>query len=203
MPDGYYVIPPNSTGERIRTRDKGAAVGMEQYVALAGLPTYWVFTPAAAGAANKNFLSMLNAAGSGQVIKVRKLFLISAYMGAAVTGVALDWQWKRITAITGGTAVVPNPVDTADGALSNFTCVTNPTSVTEGINLFDYFTNNDERLLTDASSRSMWEQFFNILLEGNEQKEFTLNPGEGATFKHVTSSTLAPTWSILAALTRE
>lgn len=61
------------------------------------LPTYYFWTPFAAGAQNQRLMDLFNAASSGVVVKVRKLFIQCNQ--AAITGVG------HVTATGGGTAV--------------------------------------------------------------------------------------------------
>lgn len=205
MPESYIQLPLDSTGKKIRTRQRTVASQTveEQFIALAAEPTFMVWTGAQAPAANKFLLSILNtAAGGGQILKVRKLFLVNSYVGAAITGVMLEYQVQRITGITGGTAITANPSDTADTAMSNATIVHTATSVTGGTPvLFSWYTNNDEGGLTGASPQATIQALTSILPEGPEIKELTLNPGEGFTLKQITSSTLG-SMAALAVITR-
>lgn len=205
MADSLFQLPADGAGKKIRTRTRTQGVDTvhEQYVAMAGLPSWWVWTGAVVPAANKYHLAMLNAVGSGQVIKVRKLFPINTYVGAAVTGIALNFELRKISAIVGGTAVAPNIVDSTDTALTNFTCVHTPTSCVDGALLNNYYTNSDERVLTDLAVKSIFEQDMNLMMESPELKELALNPGEGFAVKQVAAGTHVGSYGFLAAITKE
>lgn len=202
MPETYIQVPPNSTGAKMRGRSRvvGADTVVDQFIAQSGEPEWTIFTPAAAFAANKHFLTMFNAAASAQVIKLRKLFLVNMQT-VAITGVAVQFDTKRITAVTGGTAVTPVIHDSTDPVLTNFTCVAAPTSVTEGALFFSTPTNNDEELLSGAASRGLQLQQTNLIPEDIEGKEYEMNPGEGITVKNITSTTVG-SFSILAVIAR-
>lgn len=203
MPESFVQVPVDSTGKKLRTRQRtiGANTVEEQYMALGADPTWWIWTGSLACAGNKLFLSFLNNAGSGQVLRVRKLFLNNSTLAAAA-GVGIEFQVKRISAIVGGTAVVPNIVDTADTALTAVTCVHTATSATEGVILFSWYTNNDEIGLTGGFPQATIQALTSLLPEGPEIKELVLNPGEGFCVKQITASTIG-TFGVLAVVTRD
>lgn len=202
MADDFTQVAPNSTGNKMRTRRRvvGANTVHEQYVAQAGEPTYYIWVTPMALAANKLFLSFLNTA-AGQIIKLRKLFFINAQL-TAVTGVGIQFDVKRISGISGGTAITPNPVDTGDGALSGVTCVHSATSATEGVLLYSWYTNNDEIGLTNALSMAAVQAMFSAQPEGPEIKELNMRQNEGFCVKQITSSTIG-LYGLLAVITVE
>jgi hypothetical protein len=202
MPESFVQVPPDSTGKKLRTRERtvGANTVEEQYVALASDATYYVWVPSLVNAANKYYLAFLNNAASGQVLKVRKLFLANSSL-AAVTGVGVQFNLLRISAITGGTAVTANPVDTTDGALANYTAVYAATSVTAGVTLFSWFTMNDEVGVIGNIVQSTIQALTSLLPEGPEIKELTLNAGEGFALQQITS-TIAGNFGVLAVITK-
>jgi hypothetical protein len=186
---------------RTRTRTVGANTVHEQAFWEAANPTWYVWSGSAACAANKHFLSFLNNGGSGQVFKVRKLYLINTAV-AAVTGVALQFDIKRITACSGGSAITPQIVDSTDTAIANVTVQSAPTAVTEGAVLFPWYTTNDEIGATNAFPSSFIQSATNLLPEGVEVKELVLNAGEGVTVKQITSSTVG-SFGVLMVVTKE
>ena len=201
MADGVIQMPVDSTGKMLRTRTRvvGGNTVHEQYVAMAADPTYYIWSTPAAAAANRQVLSLINNTAA-QVIKVRKLFLINAAL-AAVTGVGLQYDVKRISTLSAGTAITPNPADTADGAMANFTCAAGGT-VTEGVLLYSYYTNNDEIGLTGGFPQATIQALISLQPEGNEVKELALRNGEGFTIKQITSSAVG-TIGALAVVTVE
>jgi hypothetical protein len=202
VPESYIQLPTDSTGKKMRTRQKVVAAQTveEQFIALGAEPTYLIWTGAVSLTANRLLLSLLNLAASGQVLRVRKLFLVNAQLVAAA-GIGVEYQVKRISAITGGTSITPNPSDTGDGALTNVTCVHSATSATEGIVLFSWYTNNDEIGLTGGFPQATIQALTSMLPEGPEIRELTLNPGEGFCLKQITSTTIG-SMGALAVVTR-
>jgi len=200
--DSLVQVPPDSTGAKMRTRTRviGGNTVHEQYIAQGADPTYYVWSTPAACAQNRQVLALLNTS-STQVIKLRKLFLINAQL-TAVTGVGLQYDVKRISTLTGGTAITPNPADTADGAMTGFTCASGGT-VTEGVLLYSWYTMNDEVGLTAAAAVGGYLQAsISMQPEGNEVKELNLRNGEGFTVKQITNSTVG-SYGALAVVTVE
>jgi len=203
MAEAFIQLPSDGTGKKTRTKSKTVSSNVvhETYIVQGADPTYYIFVAAQALAANKYHLAFLNAAASGQIIRLRKLFFLNAQL-AAVTGVGVQFDVRRISSISGGTTITPNPMDTADGALTNFTCVSAPTSVTEGVLLYSWFTNNDEIGLTNAFPTAMLQALGNAMPEGNELKELNCREGEGFTVKQITSTTIG-SYAMLAVITKE
>lgn len=122
-PNDSIAVTPG-TGATVATQ----LVGGKEYQAViptdpnghmvGSLPTWVVQTGLQnnSGTANTIRLDMFNASGSGVIVTVHGLFLVPSL--AAVTGVGLSWSFDRIGAIgTGGTALTPRPMDTANAAL--------------------------------------------------------------------------------------
>lgn len=190
MAESYTQVPPNSTGNKMRTRSRviGADTVHEQGVFTAALPTYYAMADAVAFAANKQHISIFNNAGSNQVIAIRKMFHINLSL-AAVTGVAVRFDVKKTTAQSVGTAITANSADSANPALSGLQIATGAT-VTEGAILYPITTQNDELTASNTAIANYLMQFGNLALEGIEQQEYRLRPGEGMTVKQITSTTV-------------
>lgn len=190
MPESYTQVPPNSTGNKMRTRTRviGSDTVHEQGVFQGALPTYYALADAVAFAANKQHISIFNNAGSNQVIAIRKMFHINLSL-AAVTGVAVRFDVKKTTAQSVGTAITANSADSANPALSGLQIATGAT-VTEGAILYPITTQNDELTAANTAIANYLMQFGNLALEGIEQQEYRLRPGEGMTVKQITSTTV-------------
>lgn len=190
MAESYTQVPPNSTGNKMRTRSRvvGADTVHEQGVFTAALPTYYAMADAVAFAANKQHISIFNNAGSNQVIAIQKMFHINLSL-AAVTGVAVRFDVKKTTAQSVGTAITANSADSANPALSGLQIATGAT-VTEGAILYPITTQNDELTAANTAIANYLMQFGNLALEGIEQQEYRLRPGEGMTVKQITSTTV-------------
>jgi hypothetical protein len=192
MAETYTQVPPDSTGNKIRTRTRivGANTVHEQAVYQTALPTYYALADAVAFAQNKHLISLLNGAGSGKVLAIKKLFLIDVQV-ATVTGVAIRSDFKRITAHSGGTAITPVSMDSINPALpAEISARTGATAVTEGALLFPLAYSNDEVGATQAFPSSILLQGLNFIPEGIETQEVRLRPGEGVTLKQITNSTV-------------
>lgn len=190
MPESFTQVPPNSTGNKMRTRSRvvGADTVHEQAVFNGALPTYYALADAVAFAQNKQMISLHNAAGSGVMVVLKKMFLINLAI-ASVTGVMLRQDVKRFTAVhTGGTTVTPTTCDSTNPALpAGVTCKTGAT-VTDLTLLFPLTFNNDEVGATQAFPSTSLQAGINWLPEGNEVQEIRLREGEGITIKNITNT---------------
>ena len=200
MTESYIQLPADSTGKKLRTRQRvvGADTVEEQYSVAASLPTYYFWSGYSAGAANKIYLDVFNASGSGKVLRLRKLFVQSTV--AAVTGVGFQFDLDRTTAAgTGGTVLTGNPADTADGALpAQVTARTVPTGgATKQLTLFPVTLSSEE---TQAGAHFNWAH--NVIPESPEVKEPIIREGQGVRLVQITSST-AGTWGVLAVVTTD
>ncbi len=190
MPESYSQVPPNSTGNKMRTRTRviGANTVHEQGVFQGSLPTYYALADAVAFAANKHMISIHNAAGSGVMVVLKKLFLVNLALGA-VTGVAVRQDVKRFTAVhTAGTALTPVACDSSNPVVpAGITCKTGAT-VTDVTLLFPLTFANDEVGGTQAFPSVQLQAGINWLPEGSEVQEIRLREGEGVTVKNITST---------------
>lgn len=190
MPESFTQVPPNSTGNKMRTRSRviGSDTVHEQAVFQGAMPTYYAVADAVAFAANKHMISLYNAAGSGKLVVLKKLYLINVQL-TAVTGVAVRQDVKRFTAVhTGGTTVTPTTCDSTNPALpAGVTCKTGAT-VTDLSLLFPLAFANDEVGATQAFPSVQLQAGINWLPEGAEVQEVRLREGEGVTVKNITST---------------
>lgn len=191
MAESYTQVPPNSTGNKIRTRTKsiGGNTVHEQAVYQAALPTYYALADAVAFAANKHHISIMNAAGSGKVVSVKKMFIINTQL-TALTGVAVRADVKRMTAHSAGTAITPVSCDSLNASLPAEITVKTGATVTESSLLFPLTFTNDEAGATQAFPSTQLMAGINWMPEGVEIQETRLRPGEGLTVKQITSTTV-------------
>lgn len=156
---------------------------------------YLVWTGSQACAQNKLFLALLNGS-EDQTVTVEELRLINTATSAA-TGVAIEVDFLKITAITAGTDITPVPADSGDGAAASLTCVYAPTSVTGSTVFFANYTNNDEIGATNAFPASAIQAHGNLL-----PTPLKFYYGYGLAVKQITSSTEG-SFSILAVINIE
>lgn len=190
--ESYVQVATDGSGKKMRTRHRtvGGNDVHEQALWVAAAQTYYALADAVALAANKQHISILNAAASGVIVKVRKIFPINLQLAAA-TGVALRFDFKLASAHAGGTSITPVKADSANDALpAGVTVRTGATSVTESSLLWPYTCTNDEVGATQAFPSAQLMQAMNSIPDGNEIQELTLNQGEGMTVKQITSSTV-------------
>lgn len=139
---------------------------------------YMAYVTPVATAQNKYLLALLNTE-AGQKIRIFDLRIINGQLTAA-TGVGVEVDIIKITAIVGGTAVTPTPCDGKDPAASGLTCVHTATSVTAGATLLSVFTNNDEVALTNPNSEGPKNLLPHPIVCYDDQ---------GIAVKHITNST--------------
>jgi len=191
MPNSFTQVPPNSTGNKMRTRTRviGPDTVHEQAVFQGALPTYYALADAVAFAANKHMISLMNATGSGKLLVLKKLFLINNQL-AAVTGVSVRQEFRRHAGHTGGTLLTPQTNDTDNAALPAQITVRTGATITDGALLFPLTFANDEIGATQAFPSAALLAGLNWLPEGSEIQEVRLREGEGVTIKNITSTTV-------------
>lgn len=181
MAESYTQVAPDSTGNKIRTRTRtiGANTVHEQAAWTAACDTWFVCATTVAFATAKVHLAIMNQASATKVIKIRKLFAINMQV-TAVTGVAMQFSCATITTMTTtGTAITPVKADSTQGALeTGVKCQTNNT-VTPGSFLWPWMSMSEENTATQPFTVAQFQQWANIMPEGLEIRELTLNPGEG------------------------
>lgn len=191
MADSYTQVPPNSTGNKLRTRTRviGADTVHEQAVFTGAMPTYYALADAVALAANKHHISIFNGSGSSSLVSIKKLFQINLSL-AAVTGVPLRFDMKRTTAQSAGTAITPATMDTNNPSLPAQITVNTNGTITESTLLYPFVTQSDEVTAANTAVANYLTQYGNLMLESMEMQEVRLREGQGFTVKQVTSSTV-------------
>lgn len=152
---------------------------------------YYVWTGSQDCAQNKLFLALKNTTVD-QIVAVEDLRLI--HSDSSATGVFVEFDLLKITAITAGTDVTPIQADSGDGSAASLTCVLAPTSVTGSTVYMSHFTNNDEVGATNAFPASEILAGRNLL-----PTPIVLRNGAGLALKQITSSTEGA-FSVLAIL---
>lgn len=142
---------------------------------------YLVWTGAQACAQNKLFLALKNT-GVDQVVTLEDLRLINS--DDTATGVFVEFDLLKITAIEAGTAVTPVPADSGDGTAASLTCVLAPTSVTGSTVFLAHYTNNDEVGATNDFPTTAIQAGLNLL-----PTPIRMRYGAGVALKQITNST--------------
>lgn len=191
MAEAYTQVPPNSTGNKMRTRSRviGANTVHEQGVFTAAVPTYYAVADATAFANTKTHFSIVNESGSGVVVAIKKLFAINLSI-TAVTGAALRMEARKLTAHSGGTAITPQSCDSTNPALpAQVTVKTNATPTGTTL-LYPFIITTEEETATAALSKNLLQAMFNLQPEGGEVQEYRLREGEGFSVYQATNATV-------------
>lgn len=140
----------------------------------------------------KSMLSILNAAGSGVVIKIRSIKIINT-QNSAVTGIVSNFRLLRMTNHSAGTLLTAQTLDTQDSLNENVTCRTGATITgASSVPLFRYEWSSDEWGPGTLDTESLEHSFQNtnpVYMQYPGRKPITLRPGEGITITHNTNST--------------
>lgn len=191
MAESYTQVPPNSTGNKMRTRERtiGANDVHEQAVFTAAVPTYYAVADAVAFANGKTHFSIVNEAGSGVLVAIKKLFAINLQT-AAVTGAALRMETRKLTAHSGGTAITAQSCDSDNPALpAQVTIKTNGTPTGTTL-LYPFIITTEEETATAALSKNLMQAMFNLQPEGGEVQEYRLREGQGFSVYQSTNATV-------------
>lgn len=164
---------------------------------LGSLPTYSAWSTVLAASANLVYWHLFNAAGSGKIIKVRKIFVQPSMAVNALA--AQTWRVAKTSAVgtTGNTAVTVNRHDSSDPSLPAQVTVARSYSAggTEAATLFELPISVEETLPAVGLV-----PYFNILpTDGEAITDIVIREGEGLAVKNVTGG--AYSWSVLGTFT--
>lgn len=191
MAESFTQVPPNSTGNKMRTRSRviGANTVHEQGIFTAAMPTYYAVADAVAFANSKTHFSIVNESGSGVLIALKKLFAINLSI-SAITGAALRMEARKLTAHSGGTAITPQSCDSSNPALpAQVTVKTNGTPTGTTL-LYPFIITMEEETATGALTKNLFQSMMNLQPEGVEMQEYRLREGEGFSIFQSTNSTV-------------
>lgn len=191
MAESFTQVPPNSTGNKMRTRSRviGANTVHEQAVFSAAPPTYYAVADAVAFANTKTHFSIVNEAGSGVLVAVKKLYAVNLSIGA-ITGAALRMEVRKLTAHSAGTAVTPQSCDSDNPALpAQVTVKTNATPTGTTL-LYPFIITTEEETATAANTKNLMQAMFNLQPEGGEIQEYRLREGQGLSVYQATNATV-------------
>jgi hypothetical protein len=152
--------------------------------------TYTACSKFTAFAANKSMLALYNGVGSGQVLRLYRIWLLNNQV-VPVVGVLTHLELRRITAGTGGVAVTPTLHDTTGTALNgNVLCTTNMT-VTPSSLFKRIVWSTDEPAGNAAMSIDEMECIpafsciWNVGYADTDTEPFTIREGSGITLSNI------------------
>jgi hypothetical protein len=152
---------------------------------------------------NKSMLSLLNAGGSGVVLRLERLFIINT-QNSSVTGINADFRIFRTTGHSVGTSITPLAHDTGDTLNGSVTARTGATVAGEAASyLYRWLWGSDEWStgVADADSADHSLQNLQPVYQAtSRERPITLRAGEGLSVKQVVNST-AGQFDIIAIFT--
>ncbi len=139
MADGFIQLPADSTGKKLRTRDRGA-VGHDQYVVPTDLRLISykgraaTFKTPGRAAVSQKILSIHNATGSAVLVDVTKVRVdVLSTVAKAITVVQPVIRLYRVTVLpTNGTTLTKVPLDTALSSSASVTVLGDASADTTG-----------------------------------------------------------------------
>lgn len=166
---------------------------------IGDIPTYSAFSGAQAAAANKPYLHIFNATGSGKIVKLQKVFIQPSQAVNALT--AQTWRVAKTSAVgtTGNVAITIQKHDSASPAVpAQITAAHSYTA--GGTQTFTYF---EVPLSVEETFPAVGLQpFFNVLPnDGDHVSDYILREGEGLVVQNVTGGVYS--WSVLGVLSIE
>jgi len=163
------------------------------------IPTYSAWSSVVAASANLPYLHVFNAAGSGRIVKMRKVFLQPSLAVNALA--AQTWRVAKTSAVgtTGNTAITIRAHDSANAAVpAQITAARSYTAGgTQAFTYFDLPVSVEETL--PAVGMVPWK---NILPnDGDTVSDYVIREGEGLVVQNVTGG--AYSWSVLGVFSIE
>lgn len=158
--------------------------------------TFEAYAPSVAPAANKSMISIANTS-STKICKIRSIYLTNIQT-TAVTGVMLNFELRRITSHSAGTALTPLQYDTGFTLDAGITARTGSTVAGEAGIIRRWVWSSDEHRVGSQDVES--NDYANMALIPLFQQEkysgpLVLRQNQGITLKQTISSTVG-SWDI-------
>jgi hypothetical protein len=188
----FTQVPPDSTGDKLAMRayTESSDVKLSQGVYYDGLPSYAVFNDASAVSTNKYHLYLRNDTGSAQTLWLNALYIINLQT-AAVTGVALRFDLRRVTGTPTMTSLTPYQFNTADVALAGVTAGHTVTAgLTDGQILRPIMLTSDEHTAAATNIQQLVDTVNHLPNPNSYQRPKALRPGEAIAIKQFTTGTV-------------
>lgn len=192
MSNAFVQVPPNSTGNKLQMRRylRGADLVESQGVYFDGLPTYAVINDASAVLTNKYHLYVGNNSGSNQTMHLIGLNVINLSV-AAVTGVALRFDLRRVIGAPTQTALTPFSFNSADPALAGVTAGHTVTAgLTDAQIIRPFVLSSDEHTAAATNIQQLVDQTNYMQLPHPFARPYALRPGEAIAIKQPTTGTV-------------
>ncbi len=142
---------------------------------------------------NKSMISISNAPGSPVVIKIKEIYMVND-QNNAITGIVSNFNLKRFTTHSGGTAISPISNDTNDTLNANVTIKTGATISGETTPVFKAWKYSSDEWGIGAQDVASGDHSMNSIFPIYEaqpgSKPITIRPGEGIHIKHIVNSTV-------------
>ena len=156
-------------------------------VRIAEDPSFIAVYDRIAPAANKYMATLFNTSSTRKVV-VRRIYVYS-WQIAAVAGVVLDQELRRITARTTGTSVTPVAYDTNDSLSAGITADHNSSAVTDSSLLRRILASSEEVSLVQGGPNPWTFASHGLQYEVNPgMKGIVLRQNQGITVKNITAS---------------
>lgn len=206
--DSITITP--GTGATVATHTAGGKEHQVVVIAdksghlLDTLDTWHAWVEPGAFAANKHHATIHNAAASGKIVTVRRIYAVNLQT-VAVTGVVCRFDFKRTTATpTNGSTVTPVAADTSNTPLPAGITVRHSatTGLVEGGTLWAQTYGTDEATAANTAAANLIQASTNWVPSGPNIQEIVLRENEGLTIKQITS-TIVGTFGWLIVFTVE
>ena len=156
--------------------------------------TYTQSAIAVAFANNKSMAAIFNGAGSGRVVRIKRIWVLNNQV-SAVTGVLTTFELRRISADSGGTAITATKHDTASENLPAQVIVNTGGTVTltSDVAFRKFMWSNDEPAVSSATNDELeclvpMNCVFDAATGDTDIEPITLRSGEGLSVQHTGSS---------------
>jgi hypothetical protein len=175
----------------IRANPNGSLIG--------DIPTYTIWSSTITATSNLVYCHLFNGAGSGKILKIRKVFLQPSQI--ATTAAAQTWRVQKTSALgtTGAVALTPRAHDSTDPALP--AQITAQRSYTAGgTQSFIYFELPVD--IEETRPGAAMLPFVNILpIDGERVTDYVLAEGEGMSIINLTGTSYS--WSVVMVFSAE
>ncbi len=156
--------------------------------------TYRAVFPAITFGNLKSMAGLFNGGASTKVLRILRIWALNNQT-AAVTGVLVNLELRKITALSGGTAISPRKMDSNNADLDAAVYAAHGGTATDSDLLKKYLWSNDEPAAS-AATTDEWETIIalNVLWDAGfrdtSMQKYTLRAGEGIHLKCVTNTTV-------------